>query len=124
MIAKRFYFALIVASLFGLVLSSGGCASSGGSSARPAAREAEIPADSPLARIEKGMSDLDVRKAIGEPDDANMYMTGKAWIPFYYGSDTLRTDWKYSGQGRVVFSRNRYTGALKVVRVIYNPEEP
>jgi hypothetical protein len=29
----------------------------------------------------------------------------------------------YKGQGRVVFSRNRYSGNLKVVRVIYNPGE-
>jgi hypothetical protein len=29
----------------------------------------------------------------------------------------------YKGQGRVVFSRNRYSGSLKVVRVTYNPDE-
>jgi len=29
----------------------------------------------------------------------------------------------YNGKGRVVFSRNRYSGSLKVVRVIYNPDE-
>ena len=64
-----------------------------------------------------------MRKALGEPDSANAYMTGKAWIPFYFGSDVARTDWMYEGKGRVVFSRNRYTGALKVVRILYNSSE-
>ena len=30
----------------------------------------------------------------------------------------------YKGKGRVVFSRNRYSGQLKVINVIYNPDEP
>jgi hypothetical protein len=30
----------------------------------------------------------------------------------------------YKGQGRIVFSRNRYTGALKVISVLYNKNEP
>jgi hypothetical protein len=50
-------------------------------------------------------------------------MTGKAWIPFYYGGDTYRTDWMYKGKGRVVFSRNQWSGALKVIRVMHNPNE-
>jgi len=69
------------------------------------------------------MNESRVRKILGEPDDSNAYVTGKAWIPFYYGSDTMRTDWMYRGVGRVVFSRNRYSGGLKVIRVIYNPSE-
>jgi len=116
---------VLVASLaFGLMVGTGGCASSGGSASAAPAADVPIPSSSPLAKIEIGMNDLAVRKAIGEPDDANMYMTGKAWIPFHYGPDTHRTDWKYSGVGRVVFSRNRYSGALKVVKLIHNPEEP
>lgn len=69
------------------------------------------------------MMDTDVRRILGEPDRSNAYMTGKSWIPFYYGSDTARSDWMYSGQGRIVFSRNQYTGALKVIKVLYDPDE-
>jgi hypothetical protein len=29
----------------------------------------------------------------------------------------------YQGQGRVVFSRNRYNGQLKVIKVLYNAGE-
>ena len=81
------------------------------------------PANSPLAKIQVGMTDTEVRKILGEPDDANGYITGKAFIPYYSGPDTSRTDWLYKGKGRVVFSRNRYSGTLKVVRVDYNPSE-
>ncbi len=50
-------------------------------------------------------------------------MTGKAWIPFYDGPDTHRTDWIYSGKGRVVFSINRYSHDVQVIRVMHNPNE-
>jgi hypothetical protein len=50
-------------------------------------------------------------------------MTGKGWIPFYYGPDTSRTDYLYKGIGRVVFSRNRYSGQLKVINLLHNPSE-
>ncbi len=81
------------------------------------------PAGSPFSKVEPGMNDTDVRKILGEPDDTNGYMTGKQFIPWYYGSDTSRTDWVYRGKGRIVFSRNRYSGNLKVVEVLYNPSE-
>ena len=83
----------------------------------------EPPAGSDLAKVQAGMNDAEVRKLIGDPDNSNAYMTGKAWIPFYYGPDTHRTDWMYKGKGRVVFSRNRYSGGLKVINVLYNPQE-
>jgi len=86
------------------------------------ARMAAIPKTSPLSKIELGMSDTRVRNLAGDPDDANMYQTGKAWIPFYYGTDTHRSDWLYENEGRVVFSRNRYSGHLKVINVTYDPE--
>lgn len=105
-----------------LVAGQIGCASKDPGAA-PAAEAAAIPipADSPLAQITNGMTEVDVRKILGEPTQTRSYMTGKAWIPYYYGADTARTAWTYAGQGEVVFSRNRYTGGLSVVRVDYNP---
>jgi hypothetical protein len=50
-------------------------------------------------------------------------VTGKAWIPFYYGPDTGRLDYRYKGVGIVVFSRSRYSSATKVVRVDSDPSE-
>lgn len=102
--------------------SQGGAKAAPGEQAYPAGYSAP-PAGSKLSAVKLDMNDIEVRKIMGEPDDANAYMTGKAWIPFYFGPDTARTDWMYKGQGRVVFSRNQYSGGLKVIRVLYNPNE-
>ncbi len=121
-----------VAGLLSLAVGLGACASGGSETgsaqaqAQPQAQPqmyAHAPADSPLSDVRPGMTDTDVRRILGSPDSSNAYMTGKAWIPFYYGSDTHRSDWMYGGKGRVVFSRNRYSGGLKVVQVLYNPSE-
>lgn len=116
--------------LLGVALGFVACASQGGSetSGTPAKSAAKAtyttpPASSPLSKVTVGMNDAEVRKILGDPDNSNAYMTGKAWIPFYYGPDTRRTDWMYRGKGRVVFSRNQYSGSLKVIRVLYNPNE-
>ena len=113
---------LVLTVVFGLAFM-GGCASSSGGSEAQAKQWTAPPAGSPLAKVKSGMNDAQVRNLLGNPTNANAYMTGKAWIPFYYGPDTHRSDWMYEGVGRVVFSRNRYSGGLKVVRVIHNPDE-
>jgi hypothetical protein len=98
------------------------CASSSGGG-QASSQGVAPPASSPLSKVEVGMNDFQVRKILGEPDNMNVYPTGKSWIPFYFGGDTTRSDWMYKGMGRVVFSRNQYSGALKVIRVDYNPDE-
>jgi hypothetical protein len=116
--------AFAVAALGACASSSGGGQARNSSTAQAAAPNVVAPpADSPLSKVQIGMNDIQVRKVLGEPDNANAYMTGKAWIPFYFGTDTTRTDWMYKGMGRVVFSRNQYSGGLKAIRVIYNPGE-
>ena len=113
-----------VAVLGACASSSGGGQAASNAGAQPAAAQSMAPpADSPLSQIKPGMNDAQVRRLLGDPENANAYVTGKAWIPFYFGTDTTRTDWMYRGQGRVVFSRSQYSGALKVIRVLYNPNE-
>ena len=99
------------------------CASDGGGGGAYPAGYSAPPAGSPFAALTINGTEYDVRKALGEPDNANAYMTGKVWIPFYFGSDLARTDWMYTGQGRIVFSRNRWTGALKIIKILHNPNE-
>jgi hypothetical protein len=115
----------IAAACLFVACASGGGGNASDSSATPAEKSqySDAPAGSPLAKVELGMNDAEVRKILGDPDDSNAYMTGKAWIPFYYGPDTHRSDWMYKSQGRVVFSRNRWSGSMKVIRVLYNPNE-
>jgi hypothetical protein len=79
------------------------------------------PAGTKLAQIQLGMADTDVRRILGEPDSSKNYVTGKQFIPYYYGTDTARTEWIYHKQGRITLSRNQYTGGLKVIRVDYDP---
>jgi hypothetical protein len=52
---------------------------------------------------------------LGAPDHVSSESTGKKGIPFYFGSDTRRVSWSYTGAGFVVFTRNEYTGVLRVV---------
>ena len=106
-----------------------GCASGGSdgsakasSAEKTAAKPADVPPppNSKLAKVTLGMSDADVRKALGEPTSTKDYMSGKAWIP--WATEGSRSEWTYKGQGLVVFGRNRYSGTLKVIRVVYDPK--
>lgn len=45
-----------------------------------------------------------VSQILGQPTDQNQYVTGKAFIPFYFGDDVSRIEWHYKGLGRVVFT--------------------
>ena len=64
-----------------------------------------------------------VKEIMGDPQSQTTYMTGKMWIPWYFGP-THQTDWKYKGVGRVVFVNNRWSGAVQsVTRVDYDPAE-
>jgi hypothetical protein len=117
--------AFVVAALCACASGSGGqqAADDSPRAQAQAAKGVAPPASSPLAKVKLGMNEYQVRKVLGDPDNANSYVTGKSWIPFYYGTDTSRMDWMYKGMGRVVFSRNQYSGTLKVIRIDYNPNE-
>lgn len=111
---------LLLLAALALALTTA-CSSTSGT--EPTEPQAPIPASSPLAKIEQGMTDSQVRAILGEPDGAHSYVTGKSWIPFYYGPDTSRMEWRYAGKGLITFSRNAYSGSLKVVRVVYDPKQ-
>jgi hypothetical protein len=72
-----------------------------------------------------GMNKKQVRDILGQPSDENSYMTGKVFIPFYFGTDARRTSWYYKGIGRVVFADGNAFGAgtPEVIRVDYDPTE-
>lgn len=112
-----------------------GCASSGDTSSnedgtetasesKPAAgKMAPVPASSPLAKIEAGMTEIQVRNLLGEPGATNYYPTGRAFNPFYFGRDAFRTDWIYEDVGRVIFARGKFGGRTVVVDRLHNPDE-
>lgn len=128
--------ALLLALTAGALL--GACASDGSGdsagSAEPAQEAAPAgppkgvapPAGHPLAQVETDMRPDQVRKLLGEPDSHHRY-PGAIWknfIPFYFGADSgTRVEYGYTGQGRVVFAVNRWSGQETVVRVDYDPSE-
>jgi hypothetical protein len=59
---------------------------------------------SKFTRLKIGMGMKQVTDLVGPPTDQGAYVTGKAWIPFYYGSDRYRHELVYKGQGRLIFS--------------------
>ncbi|WP_432729757.1 hypothetical protein [Variovorax sp. W6] len=60
--------------------------------------------NSKFARLQIGMSARQVTDLAGQPTDQGAYVTGKAFIPFYFGSDRHRFEMTYKGQGRLIFA--------------------
>jgi len=134
-VSTRFALRTIALAAALALAAAAGCASSTQSSSTTTGSSTESsaagsqptgvapPAGSPMAKVQLGMAPGQVTEILGEPGQRKNYMTGKSWIPFYYGSDSTRQEWKYKGQGRVVFSQGSFSG-WKVMRVDYDPAEP
>ena len=61
-------------------------------------------ASSRFTKLQIGMGMRQVTDLVGQPTDQGAYVTGKAWIPFYFGSDRYRHELVYKGQGRLIFA--------------------
>jgi hypothetical protein len=59
---------------------------------------------SKFAQLQIGMSARQAVDICGPPTDQGAYITGKAFIPFYFGSDRTRFELIYKGQGRLIFA--------------------
>lgn len=101
----------------------GGCSSSSPAAApgtAAALREPSgVPADSPLAKVKVDMGQREVTDLMGPPTDVDSHMTGKGFLPFYFGDDAHRMVHHYKGQGRVIY-RGR---SARVEKVEYDPAE-
>jgi hypothetical protein len=62
----------------------------------------------------------------GQPSDQGAYVTGKAWIPFYFGSDRYRHELVYKGMGRLIFAGGGAGdwAAGHLIWIIHNANEP
>lgn len=81
--------------------------------------------NSKFARLQIGMSAKQVTDLAGPPTDQGAYVTGKAFIPFYFGSDRHRFEMTYKGQGRLVFAgggMGEYTSG-NLIWIIHNANE-
>jgi hypothetical protein len=57
-----------------------------------------------FTKLTIGMGMKQVTDLIGPPTDQGSYVTGKAFIPFFFGSDRYRHEMAYKGLGRLVFA--------------------
>ncbi len=82
-------------------------------------------ANSRFTRLSIGMGMRQVTDLIGQPTDQGAYITGKAFIPFYFGGDRYRHEMVYKGQGRLIFaggSAGDYSSG-QLISIIHNPSE-
>jgi hypothetical protein len=80
---------------------------------------------SPFSKLQIGMPLQQVIDTAGHPTDQGAYITGKAFIPFYFGSDRYRFEYVYKGQGRLIFaggSAGDFTSG-HLIWIIYSPSE-
>lgn len=81
--------------------------------------------NSRFTRLQIGMGMRQVVDLVGQPSDQGAYVTGKAWIPFYFGSDRYRHEMVFKGQGRLIFAgggvRDYSSGNL--IWIIHNAAE-
>ena len=124
----RMRWLVVVVAMMG-AMGLGGCAKH---EPAPAAQHAAsapaasvpVPPGSPLSKIKIGMSEQEVRDILGPPTGENEYVSGKAFIPWYFGPDRTRRGYFYKGMGRVVFSGGSgFNRTGKVSRVEYAPSE-
>ena len=83
-------------------------------------------AKSKFTKLTIGMSMRQVTNAIGQASDQGAYITGKAFIPFYFGSDRHRYELVYKGSGRLVFAADSIGdwGSGHLIWIIHNANEP
>ncbi len=79
---------------------------------------------SKFTRLEIGMSRQQVLDIVGPPTDQGAYVTGKAWIPFYFGSDRYRHELAYKGMGRLIFAGSGgFDSNAHLVWIIHNAND-
>lgn len=82
--------------------------------------------DAKFNSLEIGMSYRQVLNLIGPPTDEYSHITGKAWIPFYFGSGRHEHKLLYKGQGRLVLAGDAgfaMGSNAYLIGIEFNPDE-
>jgi hypothetical protein len=61
-----------------------------------------------FTKLRIGMSRQQAIDLAGQPTDQGAYITGKAWIPFYFGSDRARWKWPTRARGADLLAERRF----------------
>ncbi|HEX5127594.1 MAG TPA: hypothetical protein VFW00_12690, partial [Rhodocyclaceae bacterium] len=82
--------------------------------------------NSKFNKLQIGMSMKQVTDLIGQPSDQGVYITGKAFIPFYFGGDKHRYELVYKNVGRLTFAGGGVGdwNSGHLIWIIHNAHEP
>ena len=79
---------------------------------------------SKFTQLKIGMPMKQVMDLVGQPTDQGAYVTGKAFIPFFFGSDRYRYELVYKGQGRLVFAGSSgFDTSASLIWIIHSAAE-
>ena len=79
---------------------------------------------SKFTKLQIGMSYKQVTDIVGQPSDQGAYVTGKAWIPFFFGSDRYRHEFVYEKTGRLIFAGSSgFDSNSHLIWIIHNRNE-
>ena len=79
---------------------------------------------SKFSQLQIGMSLKQVMDIAGPPTDRGTYVTGRAFIPFYFGGDRARYEVVYKGMGRLIFTRSAMlSSGMNLIWIIHSSNE-
>ena len=77
-----------------------------------------------FAKLYIGMSQRQAEDLVGRGTDTDSHITGKQFIPFYFGGDQYRVVNYYKNEGQLEFAPRSFMGqANTLVRIVNNPTE-
>lgn len=78
--------------------------------------------NSKFAKLQIGMGRTEVRDLIGSANDTYFHITGKGFIPFYFGGDRHRLEEFYKNEGQLTFSPAHFgSGSHVLIRITVDP---
>jgi hypothetical protein len=79
---------------------------------------------SKFTQLNIGMPMKQVMDLVGQPTDQGAYITGKAFIPFFFGGDRYRHELVYKGQGRLIFAGSAgFDTSANLIWIIHSAAE-
>lgn len=79
--------------------------------------------NSRFTSLKMGMGMKQVTDIVGPPTDQGAYITGKAFIPFYFGDDKHRFEMAYKGQGRLIFAGQSFGTGAYLIKIIHDSND-
>lgn len=81
--------------------------------------------NSEFAKLKIGMSRRRVEDLIGPPNHTSSHITGKQFIPFYFGGDSYHMEAFYKNEGVLTYSNSHFGGeANTLIRIKVDKNAP